>query len=293
MTWGFGIYGYEFSHPADIRGVKLVPLPNSAQRGQSDEMLLTGYGLLPAGLDESYLEATTNIVSWLADAMTFCQQRWVMFSKFHRVEDENEIAERVPDEIPLIRGRPAGGSIIVSDGIAKQSRLTFFELFIEEMSQNGEGGLAMALYRQLEISRLSNRYWELEHFLAFSGLEILARSYAPSERDNKNVAVPLTKLLTEHGFRVPRKDAPKGNPKWSNVPQDVIEDFAAARNMAFHRGIGESIAPGSKRPVNAIHQIFSLKMLLADLSLRLLQFDDGWINWDRWGDRVPFGQRAV
>lgn len=279
----FGIYGYNFAYPAQVRGFSLIPLRDSRKRSGSTELLLTGYGSVRVA-NEAELPKFAEELLLLAHAMTFCQQQQVVVSRFVHLGDGEDPCGKLPDSLPMLQPRRLQEEIIISDAFAKESRIRFFEMFIAQMKKDGDGSLARAFMRQIEISRLATPYWELEHFLAFTGLEILAKTHGPKQ-DPRNVTIPITSMLQKLGFRAFTKNG-EGRGSIKPIPQTIVQDFAIARNAAFHQGEMVTIRKG--RSINACHQLYNLRMLLADSALRLLNFDDGWINWDRWGDRIAF-----
>ena len=278
----FGIFGFDFCKQASVSGLELVPLyryPECRARGEDRENLqLTGYGKLPVDPPDTDIRSWINTIQRLADGITFCQQQSIIVTRLIRISGDDSIEDliqtkRLPPTSYVPKTLSGFGALICEDAFFPESRRTFLELFLTHLSREDDNHpLTRALYRQIEILHLSRSLIELEHFLAFSGLEILSRAYG-LQPDNSNVAVPMSGLLQQHGF---------------DVPQTLAEDWAAARNGAFHRGELVSVAPGSGNTVSVFDQLYGLTTLLGDLSLKILGFDDGHINWNRWRDRAPF-----
>jgi len=279
----FGIYGFDFSTACTVSGVDLIPFFDAHEAalraGNVDQFLLTGYGRLPDDAEHTAggLSHWGYIARLIMDGMTFCQQQAVVVTKFISMSVEDAQAglrERFgSDTLPLVYPRSAGMGLVEDEGRSPGGRAKLLNLFVEGIRKEPDGPLAKAIYRQIEIARLSTPYWELELFLAFSGLEILARNSDPRFKDNGNAGVPISHFLQSHGF---------------DVSQTLAEDWAAARNAAFHRGEDISVARGSGRTVNAIDNLYHLRTLLGDACLKLLGFDDGHVNWPRWVDRDAF-----
>lgn len=297
----FGIYGFDFSTRSQVRDLELIPLytyPECQDRGHDErQFLLTGYGRLPLDTEMRHVTSYTETIRRLTDGMTFCQQQYVLLTRLIRVSAGDTIdamiqSQRLATRLLTLQSRHTSGAAIGSDTFFPQSRIDFLERFLNHLDQSSgltyeltdeitdptakgtaERTLALtaALYRQIEIWRLSAPYVELEHFLAFSGLEILGRAYGPYP-DNHNAAVPISGLLRSKGF---------------SVTQSLAEEWCLARNGAFHRGKLKSTHKESGKTACVIEQAY-LTTLLADLSLKLLGFDDGHINWERWQDRQPF-----
>jgi hypothetical protein len=279
----FGIYGFDFCHKAWVSGLELVPLygyPECRDRGEHREvLLLTGYGKLPIDLTDTDLSFWTDKIQPLADGITFCQQQPVVVTRLIRISAGDSVEDliqtmRLPPELPTLQeSRSRIGALVGGDAFFPESRRTFLELFLDLVAREEENlPLTAALYRQIEIWRLSRPLIDLRHFLAFSGLEILSRVYGPHPT-NQNVAVPMSGLLRQHGF---------------NVPQKLAEEWAEARNEAFHHGRLEFVSQRFGKTIRLVDQLYQLITLLGDLSLKLLGFDDGHINWNRWRDRAPF-----
>lgn len=277
----FGIYGFDFSEPFTVSQAELVPrhgFPECRSRAQDrTHLFLTGYGIFPEGRASADIDQSA-FVRRLADGMTFCQQQMVTPTRLIRISAGDSIAQmitsgRLPESLPILSDRHTPGEAIGNDTFYPGSRALFLELFLAHTERaSADHPLTAAFYRQIEIWKLSQPYVEIEHFLAFPGLEILARAYG-ADPNNRNVAVPLSGFLQSHGFA---------------VPQALVEDWAAARNALFHCGQLETTAPGSGNLVRITDQLYALGTLLADASLKHLGFDDGHVNWARWQDRMPF-----
>lgn len=278
----FGIYGFDFSKRFTVSQAELVPchgFPECQSLAQDrTHLFLTGYGVLPESRASADIDQS-DFVRRLADGMTFCQQQMVIPTRLTQISAGDSIAQmitsgRLPESLPILSDRHTPGAAIGNDTFYPGSRTLFLELFLAHTERaSADHPLTAAFYRQIAVWKLSQPYVEIEHFLAFSGLEILARAYG-TDPNNGNVAVPLSSFLRSHGFA---------------VSQALAEDWAAARNALFHRGQLETTAPGSGNLVRITDQLYALGNLLADASLKQLGFDDGHVNWARWQDRMPFG----
>lgn len=178
----FGIYGFDFRTPSRVRDVELIPLhtyPECQDRGQDKkQFLLTGYGRLPPNTEERQIET----IHRLADGMTFCQQQYVLLTQPIKVSAGDTIDAMIKSELAtrllVLQSRHTSGAIIGCDTFFPQSRIDLLERYLDHLARNsGSNPLTAALYRQIEIWRLSKPHVELEYFLAFSGLELLAKAY--------------------------------------------------------------------------------------------------------------------
>jgi hypothetical protein len=210
--------------------------------------------------------------------MTFCQQQHVLVTRLIEISEGDSIEDlvqsgRLADNLPSLQQRPTIGSLLMDDGYSTDSRTRLLDLVLQFTRGAPVVTLLIgAIYRQIEIWRLWNPLVELQHFLAFSGLEILGRAFGPSPND-RNAAVPIAGYLQSRGF---------------NAPQTLVEEWTAARNGAFHRGLLGSTVPSSGKAVDIADQLFGLETILADACLKEMGFNNPHINWNRWADRHPF-----
>lgn len=290
----FGIYGFDFSTRSQVRDLELIPLctyPECRDRGQDKEQfLLTGYGRLPPNTDEHHATSYTETIRRIADGMTFCQQQYVLLTRPISVSAGDTIdamikSERLVTRLLVLQSRHTSGAIIGCDTFFPQSRIDFLERFLDHLGNSesnpsagvssalsrGNSGLPLtaALYRHIEIWRLSKPHVELEHFLAFSGLELLTKAHGYKGK----AAARISGILKNHGLP---------------VPPGIVQEWCSARGGLFHAGKLESTDKQSRKQVYVREQLYAITTLLADLSLKLLGFDDGHINWKRWEDRQPF-----
>jgi hypothetical protein len=275
----FGIYGFSFSRRATVIDADLVPLyasPESQKRATDRKTLdLTGYGVFPSGRQFQWQDQAA-FVRRLADGMTFCQQQMVLASRLISLSagdtaDAMIASGRLPRSLPILADRHTAGQLIGEDAFWATSRTAFLETFLAHVRQApATDPLTAAFYRQIEVWKLFHPHVELEHYLFFSGLEILGRAFGP-QPNHRNAAVPIAGFLRAHGFA---------------VTQALVEDWAAARNAVFHRGLLETTR-GAKN-IRLVDHLYQLGTLLGDAALKQLGFDDGHLNWSRWKDRIPF-----
>ena len=282
MKYVFGIYGFDFSKPMEISGVKFLPtlpFPESREQGaRSDTFRLTGIGELPEGTENQELRCWLDSVRTITDGMTFCQRQSVIATRFFEIENEAD-SSPIPDELPLDRPRRKGvaGGLILNDAFSADSRASFIQQFLTRVQELREQDVDQghpflrAIYRLIELARLGSPFWEIKFFLAFTALEILAREYGSFPPRHRPVSDPIHEVLINNGFQITIEE---------------VTEFTRARNSAFHRG--EHLSETNGETINAIHLLHPLEILTADLCLKLLGFDDERINWNRWKDRMPF-----
>lgn len=272
----FGVYGFHFTRSFDIVGVRFLPLfgyPESKKRAEDESSLqLTGYGqFFSRSPDEA------ELLYLLTAGMTFAQQQRVATTTIIEISPGDTIADvvgadRLGRALPLLDYRQSFGSAIQDDEWARDSRATFLSTFVKRFSiKQPNDALRLAFFRQLEICRLATPYVELHHFLAFSALELVARSQS-SGQSRGPAAIPITKLLNNYGFK---------------IKQEEVQNWCDARNKAFHEGLLRSTNSRGVE-INLSDQLYVITQVLCDVLLKLLPFDDGHINWNRWRDRMPF-----
>lgn len=276
----FGIYGYEFHLPASICGVQLVPLCSSSaariKAADRTSFQLTGFGRLLAPSADEWDDAAR--IDLLGAAMTFAQQRQVLVTRPIVVSagdttDSLFSESRLGAPLHLHFERHSYGQLIATETWSQGSRSAFLTAFVQRFVFETPGDtLRLAFFRQIEIWRLSTPYVELQHFLAFSGLEMLARASGAYEQQ-RNAAVPISQFLTSIGLP---------------VSQPEVEVWTEARNNAFHLGLLAAPARNGVGVVRLADQLYPLTVVFADALLKSLGFDDGHINWNRWRDRMHF-----
>lgn len=113
------------------------------------------------------------------------------------------------------------GACIQTDAWAADSMRRSLQAFLHRFEiEQPDDPLRKSLFRELEIARLATSFVETHHFLAFSGVEPLARS-SGLNRSHPNAAMPISELPNQHGFLMTHSED---------------EDWCRARNEPFHRG---------------------------------------------------------
>jgi hypothetical protein len=210
--------------------------------------------------------------------MTFIEQQQVVASMLIDMSTGDTVdsfiqTDAFRDPLHSPTPRHTFGDRILSDTWRPDSRRDFLNMFFQRFEvEYPADALRQAFFRQIEISRLATPFVEIHHFLAFSALELVARSRGPYQ-DQRNAAVPITDLLNDLGF---------------SVKQVEVERWTLARNRAFHEGKLSAPDPQGGPDIRLADQLFPITSVLGDVLLKLLPFDDGHINWNRWRDRMAF-----
>jgi hypothetical protein len=274
------IYGYEFVREFTVAGIDFVPLfqhPECGQRAKDPESFqLTGYGRFQAPAEDEWSDAEK--VHLLTAGMTFIQQQHVEASMLIRISTGDTVESLIQTEAfrnPLLSPTPrhTSGDLILSDTWRPESRVLLLRTFYQRFEvERPADALRQAFFRHIEISRLATPYVEIHHFLAFSALELLARSRGSYETQ-RNAAVPISNMLNDLDFP---------------IEQVEVERWTHARNEAFHNGRLSSPDPRGGADIKLADQLYPITSVLGDVLLKLLPFDDGHINWNRWRDRMAF-----
>lgn len=144
---------------------------------------------------------------------------------------------------------------------------------------NEDTGLVQAFYRNVETFKLSEPFPEITYYFTFSALEILARCHQNHSKD-KNVAKVLNDFLCAIGFTVHQD-----NPKQRRLG---MQTYAHLRNALFHNGKFEATVPENGNSITLRLEDYNgnLERLLPDVLLRVIDYNDSSINWDRWSNRL-------
>lgn len=275
----FGIFGYGFTRPFAIQGIVFTPFYASKDQieaaGYKDEnaFRLTGYGAFES--DEKALAEVHAKVALLADALTFCEQQWVIASRFIEVpqgDDLEQFAAREKEravEWGQTRQR-SGWTILPEDWWSAKFREKAVVKLLERLMASDADAKVFrkGFYRCIEVLKLSRPYVDIVHYLQFSALELLARGHLKTRESNTGKVI--TEFLTTLGFETTQRD-------W--------ERWMQYRNALFHRGDLESSFDGE--PVS-LGDLPHIEVLLPDVLLKLIGCQDPRLNWNRWKDRMAF-----
>ena len=273
-----GVYGFAFTKPLTTADYKLLPIfsqHNDAESKASSkhELNLTGFSV--------WNRAAVGAEDWkrLGDALTFCEQQTVHVSKPCPVsETDSHAAEslqaKFPNRISLGHSRETCGPLVARDWLNPDSRRDFLDLLSRKMVDSAfldATHFHLGFYRNVEGWRLNHRFDDILFYMAFSGLELLARR-SLSDYTTRNVGEVLAKHLKGFGFA---------------VTQQEMEDYSQLRNAIFHNGQLSCVLKRNGEEIST-SSIPDLEILLVDVLLKTLGFDDQTINWNRWKDRMPF-----
>ncbi|MGE0680605.1 MAG: hypothetical protein AB7P69_06810 [Candidatus Binatia bacterium] len=289
----FGIYGFNFCREIRVGDISLIPLYENcgeARLKAEDKRIfhLTGYGKFDAEpLPETGFKYVEK-VNLLQDVMTFCDQLWVLTSEYINVPIggvtiEDSVA-RFSRFFDFHQERASIGPFIEEQAFCPNAREDLLNLCLTKLQDENfeqDTEFRKAFYRQIETLRLRVPFAEVIYYFVFSALEILARKNRNDYRQpyrQPNVAAVINPFLTDLGFA---------------TTQSEIEEWAALRNALFYQGQLTNEIKRNSTTIKLTEQNFfnicvQLKQLLPDVLLKLMDYNEKHINWNRWRDRKPF-----
>lgn len=300
MSFASGVYGYTFTRPFDVAGLRFEPLYDrheiASDRGRDIEAFhLTGVFIVP-------IDSLSGLRTWIETffdveaALTFCEQQRVVLSHCvqlmpgedartilladgpHAVKDALPMKLDVSDSLSRRRPRPTSGACLQFDAFAPDMRIRFLALAMSKLSDAGfqhVTGFRSAFFRNTEMVKMGEAPIDVTHSLLFTGLELLARkALNPNKHDS--LSYILRTFLEAQGFA---------------LTEDEARQIAQCRNALFHRGelvATYHTAVGNMEQSIKITELPHLGTLFTDVLLKVLGFDDPQINWSRWRDRMAF-----
>jgi hypothetical protein len=283
LTRFFGVYGFEMTRPIVTDDVLIEPTlteSTAAMRAAQDHnrFCLTGFGKLEGSSDETLFD--------LAATMTFCQQQWVIVTgPFEKPADATleGFRQTLPWTLTFSADRRGSGALIMRDVFSPESRKDFLKLCLFRLRDGAflqSTGFREAFFRTVEALRMTRPYVDVTYYLYFSALEMMARINGSDFRSN--FPPVAASFLQKLGFDVVEDD--------SSRRANSATTYARLRNALFHNGKFQAqfIENGSPVVLNLLDFEDYLNRLVPDVLLKVLGFDDGYINWKRWLDRMPF-----
>jgi hypothetical protein len=282
MTYLCGIYGYQITKKIEIEGFKIVPLTEDLGKAKLLARDEHSYNLTAILEGDELL--SDNFLFNLEAVLSFIEHIDVLITSPIESTSEN-LFSQFNQKIAHHR-KNGSGAVIGEDTVFGNSREIFIQkamnklqdtLFCERTKFN------TLFFKCVEAFR-STSFQEVQYFLLFSGLESFAREIASDEsiRGNKNASVPICELLRSHDFDVA-----------CDRPQDLkraVSSYTHIRNALFHNSEFEiKVKINSKEEIFALRDYFlNFKLLVPLVILKIVDFDDGHINWNSWIDWQPF-----
>jgi hypothetical protein len=294
-----GVYGYTFTQPFDVAGLRFEPLYDShviaSERGRDTcAFNLTGILHIPVG-SVSGLQGWRETLFNLEAALTFAEQQRVelcnciqlmsgevartilLSDESHEIKDDLPMKLVVSDSLSRRTPRPTPGPCLQFDAFAPDMRTRFLALAMKKLSDTNfqhVTGFRSAFFRNTEMVKMGEAAIDVTYSLLFTGLELLARK-ALNPNKKATLSHILYTFLQARGF---------------NITKDEAEQIAQCRNALFHRGelAATYTSVGQVKQPIMITDLPNPDVLFTDVLLKVLGFDDPQINWNRWRDRIPF-----
>jgi len=205
-----------------------------------------------------------------------------------------------------------GGRVIGADTFFPDSRSLFISKALDRLQDQKfckETQFNVLFLKCVETFRQSVPFVDASYFFLYSGLETYARSvYALSEvndcsavnssnqfcelcgkklqnkRKEPSSSELIYKLLTGYGFDVHQELKSSGD------NHKAVATYTCLRNALFHNSKFTAIGKDEKgADINLKLNDFlpNISQLVALVILKVVDFDDGHINWDSWIDMQP------
>ena len=281
----YGIYGYEITKTAELKGFKLIPRSQNHREvkklaADRDHYHLTGF----LEIDENQILNQHTLIFDLQGILSFIDQKNVIITHPLRPHETDQTLDQdYPLKITFI-GRLNGiGSLILRDTVSPESRKDCIRKALNKLkeSDQNQGVFRSAFFKSIEPFRGSESFIDVNYYLLFSALESLSR-YHLDDYDSKNVSTPIAKFLKPYNF-----DISQDNVK--NLTQSV-STYTHLRNALFHNGKleCEPNINGTYIKLEMSEYYANFSMLVPLVMLKYIGFDDGYTNWNSWLDRMPF-----
>jgi hypothetical protein len=274
-----GIYGYEFTCAFSIDGIEFIPrftdVAEAQSTARSRTFNLTGWVCT---------EIFGSVLPFrLAAVLSFIERMKVVISDpvDHSARFRDEFVTDVPGG--LFERSSGGGAVLLRDCFNQESRPDFICKALrgfddERISEKLR--FPELIFSCVESFSLSRPLIELQFFLLFSSIEAYARTVLND--DSNRLPRILAKALQQVGFDVVLKD--------DTCPQKSMIVYTNLRNALFHNGrrYFSDDSKGSVTYYKLSDFLFNWAQLTALLVFKVVDFDDGHINWNSWLDRQAF-----
>lgn len=281
MTYLCGIYGYQITKEIEINGFKIVPLTEDWGKAKLLARDEHSYNLTAILEGDELL--SDNFLFNLEAVLSFIEHIDVLITSPIESTSEN-LFSQFNQKIAHHR-KNGSGAVIGEDTFFGNSREIFIQKAMNKLQDKSfceQTKFNFLFFKCVEAFK--STYLDVQYFLLFSGLESFAREIASDEsiRGNKNASVPICKLLHSHDFDVA-----------CDRPQDLkraVSSYTHIRNALFHNNEFEiKVMINSKEEIFALRDYFlNFNLLIPLVILKIVDFDDGHINWNSWIDCQPF-----
>lgn len=275
-----GVYGYNITREIVLPVLRIVPTDDDYIRVKGaardlNEFRLTAIAYLDQPNDEFLFE--------LEAVLSFIEQLEVLVTS-PVLCDESNVTYHFPMSVAAHKRHNGGGAMLMADAFHPESRKDFIAKALDRLGDQAfceSTQFRILFFKCVETFRQRKQFLDTSYFFLFSGLESYSRA-ATNHPKEKNVSVPICKALTQLGFDV-SQDRPDELVR-------AVSTYAQLRNALFHNSELETEVNinGNIVQLRVNDYIFNIRQLVSLSVLKIVEFDDGHINWNSWVDRQPF-----
>lgn len=274
MTYLCGIYGYQITRKIEIDGFKIVPLTENWGKAKLLARDEHSYNLTAVLVGEE--SPSDNFLFNLEAILAFIEHLDVLITGSPVESTGEDIFLQFNQKIVHHR-KNGGGAVIGEDTFFENSRNIFIQKAMNKLQDRSfceETKFNVLFFKCVEAFK--STYLDVQYFLLFSGLETFVRE----KTNDKDTPVSLlaSRFLSEnYGFNVE-----------SNSDCDLkrtFQSYTHVRNALFHNSELQIEKKNSRAEMIAfkLNDYFPhFRLLIQLVILKIVEFDDGYINWDRW-----------
>lgn len=275
-----GVYGYNITKEINLPGLCIVPTDDDYHRVKKLALDPSKFHLTAI----AYLEQpSSDLVFDLEAVLSFIEHLDVLVTSPVQCGDGDSI-QQFPAQLVTHKRHNGGEAMLMADAFLPESRELFIGKALDRLGDKefcDKTQFRVLFFKCVETFRQSKQFLDTSYFFLFSGLESYSRAIT-NDRTTKNVSVPICAALKKLGFDV---DADR-----PHELERAVSTYAHLRNALFHNSELETEVRINENPVRlrVADYMFHLSQLVALSILKIVDFDDGHINWNSWVDRHPF-----
>lgn len=288
MSYFIGVYGYDISYLLKLQSFHLTPITEISEEARrlatnQKEFKLTAIVSLTETAMSLSSGALDRCLHDLEAALIFCQQQWIKLSHGGDYKDLKDALNRMPSDLGVLQYRPCTRELIMPKFDLRERLLNLCLEKLADEKFDEKTHFRKAFFRNVESLRLNVGFVDLTYYLTFSALEMMARR-SGSDYDSSASKVLYQFLHGKYNFDV-YQDCPRKGAR-------SLQRYACLRNALFHNGNWQCEANenGQKIILKLEDYISNLERLLPDVLLRVIDYDDEFIHWERWIDRWPWAK---
>lgn len=289
MMKRFGIYGYECTCLAEFDFFKIIPVSNDYSKVDRLASDLNAYNLTSfLEINDKGVDDEKQFIFDLQGVLSFIDQKEVLVSNLLREHESYESLDKDYPTKMLGNARCNSGKVVMSDAVSDGSRKIFIEMALKKLSDKTDPVNKVfrgAFFRVIEVFRQADSFIDVKYYLLFSALESLSRAVF-DDYDSKNCSVLISKFMSQCNLGLVQDDS-------VNLYRSV-STYGHLRNALFHNGKFEKTINlnGSETKLELSKYYSQFEMLLPLVMMKYIGFDDGYINWNSWLDRMMFKDKT-